>query len=191
MTNRKLTLKSCAVRGPVGRSAYDAAAAAGYTGTEEEYNAILAALPDTLSTLSTYNGRVDAILEYMANQIANLELNMPPIVFNLTGNGFPAAIAQDQQTKVTKASQALAAGTHTVFAKVLQNSDQRLPASFTVEMTHTGIDASTNKLVMLGVSSWLYYDGDAQEYRTNLCTVSVNVSDMTWEMGIQNIKSEE
>jgi hypothetical protein len=46
MTNRKLTLKSCAVRGPSGKSAYEVAVAEGYTGTAEEYNALLASVPE-------------------------------------------------------------------------------------------------------------------------------------------------
>ena len=46
MTNRKLTLKSCAVRGPAGKSAYEVAVAEGYTGTAEEYNAMLASVPE-------------------------------------------------------------------------------------------------------------------------------------------------
>lgn len=46
MTNRKLTLKSCAVRGPAGKSAYEVAVAEGYTGTAEEYNALLASVPE-------------------------------------------------------------------------------------------------------------------------------------------------
>lgn len=46
MTNRKLTLKSCAVRGPAGKSAYEVAVAEGYTGTVEEYNALLASVPE-------------------------------------------------------------------------------------------------------------------------------------------------
>ena len=68
-----LNILSCAVQGRPGRSAYEAAVAAGYEGTAEEYTAILGSLPATLIRLNGYNGRVDAILEYMGNQIADLE----------------------------------------------------------------------------------------------------------------------
>lgn len=69
-----LNILSCAVQGRPGRSAYEAAAAAGYTGTPEQYTAILAALPTTLTSLNIYNGRVNAILELLGNQITDLEL---------------------------------------------------------------------------------------------------------------------
>ena len=69
-----LKILSCAVQGRPGRSAYEAAASAGYTGTPEQYTAILAALPSTLTSLNIYNGRVNAILELLGNQIADLEL---------------------------------------------------------------------------------------------------------------------
>ncbi len=69
-----LSSVSCAVQGRPGRSAYEAAVSAGYTGTPEHYTQILGSLPATLTRLNIYNGRVDAILEYMGNQIANLEL---------------------------------------------------------------------------------------------------------------------
>ena len=72
-TTRKLTLKSCAVRGPAGKSAYEAAVAEGYTGTAAEYNALVASLPDAFTRLNTYNGRVDAILEYFGTQISMLQ----------------------------------------------------------------------------------------------------------------------
>lgn len=68
-----LNILSCAVQGRPGRSAYEAAMDGGYTGTPDEFAALLAALPDTLQRLSGYNGRVDAILEYMGNQIADLQ----------------------------------------------------------------------------------------------------------------------
>ncbi len=69
-----LNILSVAVQGRPGRSAYETAVDGGYTGTPEQFAALLAALPRTVSQLTGYNGRVDAILEYMANQIANLEL---------------------------------------------------------------------------------------------------------------------
>ena len=69
-----LNVLSCAVQGRPGRSAYEAAAAAGYQGTPEEYEAVLASLPNALVSLNIYNGRVNAIIEYMGNQIADLEL---------------------------------------------------------------------------------------------------------------------
>ena len=69
-----LNILSCAVQGRPGRSAWEAAVSAGYTGTPEQYTAILASLPATLTRLNIYNGRVDAILELMGNQIADLEL---------------------------------------------------------------------------------------------------------------------
>lgn len=72
--SRPLNVLSCAVAGRPGRSAYEAAVEGGYTGTPDEFAALLAALPAALSGLTVYNGRVDAILEYMANQIADLEL---------------------------------------------------------------------------------------------------------------------
>ena len=68
-----LNILSCAVQGRPGRSAYEAAVEAGYTGTAEAYTAILGALPATLTRLNVYNGRVDAIIELMGNQIADLE----------------------------------------------------------------------------------------------------------------------
>ena len=71
---RPLNILSCAVAGRPGRSAYETAVSAGYTGSAEEFAALLASIPGTLSRLNTYNGRVDAILEYMENQISDLEL---------------------------------------------------------------------------------------------------------------------
>ncbi len=71
-----LNILSCAVAGRPGRSAYESAAAGGYQGTPDQFNALLAGLPETLSRLNTYNGRVDAILEYLGNQISALELAM-------------------------------------------------------------------------------------------------------------------
>lgn len=44
MTNRKLTLKSCAVRGPSGKSAYQAAVEGGFAGTEAEFYGRLSGL---------------------------------------------------------------------------------------------------------------------------------------------------
>ena len=72
--SRPLNILSCAVQGRPGRSAYEAAVDAGYTGTAEEYTAILGAIPDALTRMNVNNSRVDAILEYMGNQIAALEL---------------------------------------------------------------------------------------------------------------------
>ena len=69
-----LNVLSCAVQGRPGRSAYEAAVSAGYTGTPEEYTDILASLPEALISLNIYNGRVNAILELLGNQIADLEL---------------------------------------------------------------------------------------------------------------------
>ena len=69
-----LNILSCAVQGRPGRSAWEAAAAAGYTGTAEQYTEILGALPGTLTRLNIYYGRVDAILEALDNRIADLEL---------------------------------------------------------------------------------------------------------------------
>ena len=42
--------------------------------SQKEFAALLASIPGTLSRLNTYNGRVDTILEYMGNQISDLEL---------------------------------------------------------------------------------------------------------------------
>jgi hypothetical protein len=72
--SRPLNILSCAVQGRPGRSAYEAAVDAGYTGTAEDYTAILGAIPDALTRMNVNNSRVDAILEYMGNQIAALEL---------------------------------------------------------------------------------------------------------------------
>lgn len=69
-----LNILSCAVQGRPGRSAYEAAVEAGYTGTAEQFTAILGGLPATVSRLNTYNGRVDAILEDFENRITDLEL---------------------------------------------------------------------------------------------------------------------
>lgn len=71
---KPLNILSCAVAGRPGRSAYETAVAAGYTGDADEYAALLASIPGALSRLNTYNGRVDAMLEYMENQISDLEL---------------------------------------------------------------------------------------------------------------------
>ena len=68
-----LNILSCAVQGRPGRSAYEAAVEAGYTGTAEQYTAILGDLPATLTRLNVYNGRVDAILEDFENRITDLE----------------------------------------------------------------------------------------------------------------------
>lgn len=70
----RLNILSCAVAGRPGRSAYDAAVEAGYAGTPAEYTAILGSLPEALTRLNVYNGRVDAILEYLDNRVTELEL---------------------------------------------------------------------------------------------------------------------
>lgn len=72
--SRPLNILSCAVQGRPGRSAWEAAVEAGYTGTPEEYTAILGAIPDALTRMNVNNSRINAILEYMSNQIADLEL---------------------------------------------------------------------------------------------------------------------
>ncbi len=68
-----LNILSCAVQGRPGRSAYEAAVAGGYTGTVEAFEAVLAAMPGVVNNLSGNYSRVNAILEYMGNQIADLE----------------------------------------------------------------------------------------------------------------------
>ena len=70
----RLNILSCAVAGRPGHSAYESAAEAGYTGTPEEFDALLAGLPATLLRLNVYNGRVDALLEYLENRVTDLEL---------------------------------------------------------------------------------------------------------------------
>jgi len=72
-TTRKLTLKSCAVRGPAGKSAYEAAVEAGYEGTAAEYYAIIGGVPDELTRINVVNGRQDAILEYLGTQTSSLD----------------------------------------------------------------------------------------------------------------------
>ena len=69
-----LNILSCAVAGRPGRSAYQQAVDAGYTGSLEEYSALLAGLPAAMSRLTVYNGRVDAILEYLGSRVSALEL---------------------------------------------------------------------------------------------------------------------
>ena len=73
MSTRKLTLKSCAVRGPQGRSAYEAAVEAGYEGTAADYYAIIGGIPDELTRINISQGRQDAILEYHGTQISALQ----------------------------------------------------------------------------------------------------------------------
>lgn len=63
MSDRKLTLKSCAVRGPRGKSAFETAAANGYTGTEADFNALLGSIPDTMAQFEELNAQMTAIVE--------------------------------------------------------------------------------------------------------------------------------
>ncbi|MBR6378019.1 MAG: hypothetical protein IKS05_09710 [Oscillospiraceae bacterium] len=69
-----LNILSCAVAGRPGRSAYQQAVDAGYTGSLEEYSALLASLPEAMTRLNVYNGRVDAILEYLGSRVSALEI---------------------------------------------------------------------------------------------------------------------
>ena len=69
-----LNILSCAVEGRPGRSAYDTAVAGGYTGTAAEYESFLGGLPAALTRLTAADNRVNGILEYMGNQISELEL---------------------------------------------------------------------------------------------------------------------
>lgn len=64
MTNRKLSLKSCAVRGPAGRSAYDAAMDAGYTGTAEEFYSLLVSMPEMISQFEEMTQQLQEIKDY-------------------------------------------------------------------------------------------------------------------------------
>ena len=69
-----LNVLSCAVQGRPGRSAYETAVAGGYTGTPEDFAAVLAAMPGVVDTLNGNYGRINAILELLGNQICDLEL---------------------------------------------------------------------------------------------------------------------
>ncbi len=71
---KPLNILSCAVEGRPGRSAYDTAVAGGYTGTATEYESFLGGLPAALTRLNAADTRVDGILEYLGNQISELEL---------------------------------------------------------------------------------------------------------------------
>ena len=69
-----LNVLSCAVQGRPGRSAYEIAAAEGYTGTPEQFAALLSGLSATLSAQTGWNGRVNALLELLDNRVSDLEL---------------------------------------------------------------------------------------------------------------------
>ena len=69
----RLHVLSGAVQGWPGRSAYESAVAGGYQGSLEDFDAMLAGLPAALSRIEAYNGRVDAILEYLGDRISTLE----------------------------------------------------------------------------------------------------------------------
>ncbi|MBQ1371845.1 MAG: hypothetical protein IIY70_02825 [Oscillospiraceae bacterium] len=81
---KPLNVLSCAVEGRPGRSAYDLAVAGGYTGTQEAYETFLGALPDSLSELDANKSRVNAILETLENQIADLQLAMTALTARVT-----------------------------------------------------------------------------------------------------------
>ena len=74
---RPLNILSCAVQGRPGRSAYELAVDAGYTGTKAQFSALLFSLPATLSTLQRYNARVDSELENLFQRVAALEAAGP------------------------------------------------------------------------------------------------------------------
>lgn len=80
----KLNILSCAVEGRPGRSAYDQAVAAGYTGSLEDYSALLAMVPEAVVLVNTVSGRVDAMLEYLGNQIGDLQLQMEDLSTDLS-----------------------------------------------------------------------------------------------------------
>jgi len=88
-TTRKLTLKSCAVRGPAGKSAYEAAVEAGYEGTAAEYYAIIGGIPDELTRINVVNGRQDAILEYYGTQISILQNGLAQAMEKAEHPAFP------------------------------------------------------------------------------------------------------
>ena len=58
--SRTLTLKSAAVRGPAGTSAYQAAVAGGFEGTEASFNTALAGLPLDAAKLDYVNEQLHA-----------------------------------------------------------------------------------------------------------------------------------
>ena len=71
---KPLNILSCAVAGRPGRSAYETAVAAGYTGDADEYAALLASIPGALSRRNTYNGRVD-IANFKVTNVIPLDDN--------------------------------------------------------------------------------------------------------------------
>ena len=73
---KPLNILSCAVEGRPGRSAYDTAAAGGYSGTAEENEACVGRLPADLSRINANLVRVNAILDGLNNSIATLEYSL-------------------------------------------------------------------------------------------------------------------
>lgn len=82
---KPLNILSCAVQGRPGRSAYEAAVAAGYSGTAEQFAGLLAGLPEAMTNLRLYNGRVDAILEQLDNRVSDLEVLVDELLKEVEG----------------------------------------------------------------------------------------------------------
>ena len=80
----KLNVLSCAVEGRPGRSAYDTAVAGGYDGTPEEFAALLAGLPAAQARFNAFIQRVNAILEYMDNEIGTLQAQTAALTGRVT-----------------------------------------------------------------------------------------------------------
>ena len=70
---KPLNVLSCAVQGRPGRSAYELACDGGYTGTNEEFDALLAGLSGTLTRLNTGITRLNGLMDAMDNRIEDVE----------------------------------------------------------------------------------------------------------------------
>ncbi|MBO4212442.1 MAG: hypothetical protein J5878_07295 [Oscillospiraceae bacterium] len=85
---KPLNVLSCAVEGRPGRSAYELAAAGGYSGTEAQYEAFLGGLPGVVNQLNNNKLRIEAIVELLEGNVSELQLTVTDLarrVQNLEG----------------------------------------------------------------------------------------------------------
>jgi len=81
---KPLNVLSCAVRGRPGRSAYEQACDGGYTGTNEEFDALLAGLSGTLTRLNSGMTRMSGLMDGMDNRIEDLEDGLTALANRVT-----------------------------------------------------------------------------------------------------------
>lgn len=124
-------------------------------------------------------GTMESNIETLEGSVAGKALM--PIIVNLSATGFPAQIPTSDQDQVRAALAALQAGTGAAQARIAQQVDQDLPATFTIMLSYTGDD------ILTGILSQAIYNGTSQEYLARLTTVSINTGSMTWEMASHDV----